>query len=117
MGRGHLNWQYIQALQTKLRHGSVRLHFLDNASQTRRVGHVAVMQKERFALFVHVMEQVIDPRRVEQGAAALDAMHFITLIQQQFCEIGPVLPRDTRDQCDFFNLTHFNNFLFCGYLP
>ena len=59
----------------------VRLHFLDDLRQAGRVGHIAVMQKERLALFMHVMEQVIDASGIEQGTAALDAMHLVAFIQ------------------------------------
>jgi hypothetical protein len=73
--------------------------------------------EERLALFVHVMEQVVDTRRVEQRAAALDAMHLISFVQQQFREVGIVLSGDAGNQCYFFGLAHFNPSFLCGYLP
>ncbi|OIR10288.1 hypothetical protein GALL_76000 [mine drainage metagenome] len=95
----------------------VRLHFLDDVRQAGRIGHIAVMQEERLALFMHVMEQVIDASGIEQGAAALDTMHLITLVQQQFGEVGSVLSGDASNQCDFFGFAHFNPFKIFDYLP
>jgi hypothetical protein len=75
----------------------VRLYLLDDVSQAGGVGHVAVMQEKWLALFVHVMEQVVDPPCVEQGTAALDAVHLVAFAQQQFCEIRTILSCNTGD--------------------
>jgi hypothetical protein len=42
-----------------------RLHFLDNADEIGRIGHVAVVQEKPHAGAVRVLVQMIDPRGVE----------------------------------------------------
>ena len=75
----------------------VGLHLLDDPDQVRRVRHVAEVELEAHVLLVRVVIQVIDPIRVEQRRASLDAMDFVSLLQQELCEISAVLPSDAGD--------------------
>ena len=77
----------------------VGLHFLHDANQVRRIGHIAVMEKERDALLVGVPVQVVDPLRIEKAAAPLQAVHLIPFRQQQFRQVGAVLSGDSGDEC------------------
>ena len=77
----------------------VGLGFLDDTNQVCRVRNVAIMQMKPYPLFVRIVVEVIDTRRVERGGASLYSMHNIALGQQQFCQIGPVLPRSTGNKC------------------
>ena len=76
----------------------VGLYFLDDARQVGGVGQVAVMQDEILVLDMMVLVDVVHPLGIEQRGAALDAVHFITLFQQQLRQIGAVLTCDARDQ-------------------
>ena len=72
---------------------------LDLAYQTDESGgirQVAVMQMDSIFL-----DQVVDASGIGNGSAADDAVDFIPLLQQELCQIGAVLTRDTGDQCFF----------------
>ena len=86
------------------------MHFLNDARQAGRVGHVAMVQKKRLAGLMQVMEQMIDAGGIEQGAAAFDAVHFIPFVQKHFSEVGSVLPRDACDQRNLSGFAHFRYF-------
>jgi hypothetical protein len=47
---------------------------------------------------VRVFIDVVDPLGVEQRGAALDAVHLIALVQQEFSQIAAVLAGDAGDQ-------------------
>jgi len=76
----------------------VRLGFLDDPDQVGRVRHVAVMQKQPRLGVVPVGVEVVDTLGVEAGRAALDAVDSIAFFQQEFGQIGAVLPGDPGDQ-------------------
>jgi len=50
---------------------------------------------------VQVLVQVVDAVGVEQAGAALDAVHLVALVQQQFGQVGAVL---AGDEGDFFSM-------------
>src|SRR6202011_56614 len=58
------------------------------------------VQKERHTGFMRIMEQMIDPFRVERGGAPLGAVDRVALGEQEFGKIGAVLPGDAGDQCN-----------------
>ena len=82
----------------------VGLHLLDDADQARRIGEVAVVQDEAAVLLVRILVQVVDAIGVEQRGAALDAVDFVALVQQEFGEVGAVLAGDAGDE-GFFHIT------------
>jgi hypothetical protein len=58
--------------------------------------------KHQAAFFlVGILIQVVDAIGVQQGSAALDAMHFIPLFEQKLGEIGTILTSDAVDQSSF----------------
>lgn len=64
----------------------IRLHLLDDPDQVGAVGEVAVVEGELRGLallppFVGVLVEVIHPAGIERGAAPLDPMHLVTLLQ------------------------------------
>ena len=75
----------------------IRLHLLDDVHQAGGIGHVAVVQNERAALFMRILVQVVDAVGIEQRSAALDAVHLVAFFQQQFGEIGAVLAGNAGD--------------------
>lgn len=78
----------------------VRLHLLDDAHQRGRVGQVTVVQDELAVIDVRVFVQVVDAVGIEERSAALDAVHLVTLLEQEFSEVGAVLAGDAGDECD-----------------
>ena len=83
----------------------IRLNFLDDAGQVRRVGQVAVVQHEVLVFNVTVLIDVVDPLRIERRRTAFDAVYFVALFQQKLSEIGTVLASNSGDQRAF--LFHF----------
>lgn len=69
-----------------------------------------MMQEERQSLVVNIVEQMINTSSVEQRATTLDAVHFVTLAQQQFCKVGAILSSHASDEC-FLNHLLFHNYL------
>lgn len=76
----------------------LRAHLLEHPDKAGRVGHVAVVQNQPPLRVVWVLVEVIDAIGVEQGGPPLDAVHLVTLAQQELGEIGAVLAGDARDQ-------------------
>jgi hypothetical protein len=58
-----------------------------------------VVQDEFAPGFVGVLIEVVDAVGVEQAGAALDAVHFVALVQQEFRQVGAVLAGDAGDEC------------------
>ena len=52
-----------------------------------------------------ILIKVIYSTSVEGGRAALDSMNNISFVEQKFCEVGAVLPRNPSDEC---GLAHLN---------
>ena len=69
------------------------LDLMDQLHETRRVGEVAVVQLEVLSLLVgqRVLVQMPDPGRVEGARATDDAVHLVTLRQQQLGQVRAVL--------------------------
>jgi hypothetical protein len=43
--------------------------------------------------------QVVDPTRAEAAAAPHNAVNLVSLVQQKFRQIRPILSRDASDNC------------------
>ncbi|MCY1302789.1 hypothetical protein D9M70_524700 [compost metagenome] len=56
------------------------------------------MQDEVLVVDVRILIDVVHALSVERGGAALDAVDFVALFQQEFCEVGAVLAGDAGDQ-------------------
>jgi len=74
---------------------------LDDADQIGRIGQIAVVQDEAPALLMRIAVQMVDAIRIERRGAAFDAVHRVTLFEQQLGQIGTVLSGDTGDQGNF----------------
>ena len=83
----------------------VRLDLGNNADQTGRVRHIPPMEVyQTFLLHVaypFVQIQVLDPACIERGTTTKDAMDFITLLYEEFCEKGAILTGNAGNQCCF----------------
>ena len=76
----------------------VGLHLLHDVDEAGGVGEVAVVQDELLMLDVRILVEVVDAGGVEQGGAPLDAVDLVALGEQQFGQVGAVLPGDASDQ-------------------
>jgi len=83
----------------------VQLNLLDDAHQAAGIRHVAVMQDELAVGLVRVLVQMVDAVGVEQRATALDAMHHIILVEQEFGKVSAILAGDAGNQGNFL-LSH-----------
>ena len=79
----------------------VRLHLLQDTGEVRTVRQVAVVQNEVLVLHMRVFVDVVHALRVEGRGAALDAMHFVALGQQELSEVRAVLAGDAGNQTSF----------------
>ena len=75
-----------------------RTSFLNYAYEIRRVGHVAVVQRETHVVVVLVLIEMINPIGIERGGSAFDAVYGVALTKEQFSKIGAVLTGDAADQ-------------------
>jgi len=57
-----------------------------------------VVQDEATPFFVRILIEMIDAVGVEQRGAALDAVDFVALAQQELGEVGAVLASDAGDE-------------------
>ena len=64
------------------------------------------MQDQFFVLNMRVLVQMVNAVGIEKRGAALDAMHFVTLREQESSEVGAVLAGDAGDKGCFF--CHFS---------
>src|SRR5689334_5358943 len=76
----------------------VGLRDLHHPGQRHRIRHVAVMQDQAPAVDVGVLIEVVDTLGVEKRRAALDAVHLVTLLEQELGEISAILARDAGNQ-------------------
>src|SRR5258707_14690180 len=62
------------------------------------------MQRKLRSRDMCIVVEMVDPIGIEEARPPQKAVHFITVLQQQFGEICAVLPSDTRNQCTFFHI-------------
>lgn len=55
------------------------------------------MQKKTATLLVRVLVEVINAIRIEKRTAAFDTMHLVAFAEEEFGQIGAVLPGDAGD--------------------
>lgn len=60
----------------------------------------------RLSTQMRVLVDVVDSVSVERACTPFDAMHLVAFLQQQFCQIGTILPGNAGYKCDFRFLLH-----------
>ena len=70
----------------------VRLDFLNEADEVRRVGQVPVVEEEPHVLFVRVLIEVVDAVGVELARSALEAVHLVAMVQKNSARSDPSWP-------------------------
>ena len=69
----------------------IGLHLLHDPNQVGAVGQVPVVEHQPWILFMGILVKMINPVGVEAAGPALDAVHLVTLLKQEFGQIAAVL--------------------------
>ena len=77
----------------------VGLHLFEDAAEAGAVAEVAVVEDHAGVGVVGVGVEVVDAVGVEGAGAADDAVDFVAFGEQEFGEVGAVLPGDAGDEC------------------
>jgi hypothetical protein len=68
------------------------------------IGQVPIVEKEPDIRQMRVLIEMIDPAAVEAARAADEAVHLVTLVEEEFGQIRAVLAGDSREQGFFHRL-------------
>jgi hypothetical protein len=79
----------------------IRLDLAHDPAEAGGVEQVTVVKEEANALFMRVTIEVIDSLGGEVTGPADDAVHLISLLEEQLRQIRAVLPGDSGDECGF----------------
>jgi hypothetical protein len=60
-----------------------------------------MMEEERWTALVYVVKKMVDPARVDQGRAALDAVDGISFAEKKLRQVCTILTRNARYQRRF----------------
>ena len=80
-----------------------RLNFGKNPAQGGAVREIAVMEKERFAVNVFVVAQMLDARAQQVARSPDDSVDRVAFSQQQLRKIRAVLSSNAGNQRSFFH--------------
>ncbi len=69
----------------------------DQPRQVAAIGQVAVVQVQVVLEAVRIGINPIQPRRVERGGPADDAVHLVSLLEQKLREVRTILTGDSGD--------------------
>jgi hypothetical protein len=83
----------------------VGLHLLQDPGQAAAIGQIAVMENEVPILHMWILVQVVNAIGIEQRRTPLDAVHLVTLLQEELSQIGSILPGHTSNK----SLLHFSS--------
>ena len=62
-------------------------HLEKDVQEGAGIPEVPVIEKQRQLLLVGILEEMLDAPAIEGGRTANNAMDFITLVEQQLCQI------------------------------
>lgn len=79
----------------------IRLHLLNNSNQVCAICEIAIMKGQSLILLMRILIKMINAAGVETTGTPLDAMHGISLLQQQLGQIGTILACDTGNEGNF----------------
>ena len=78
-----------------------RLDAVEQLDEVGRVGDVSVVQEQPHPVDVRVLIEMVNASRVERRGPADDPVHLIAFSEQEFRQIGTILPRDAGNECFF----------------
>ena len=83
-----------------------RLNLGNNATESRAVVKIAIVQKEAATINFFIAPKMLDARSQQIASAPHDAVHGVPLFQKQLAQIGAVLTGDPSNQRDFVGILH-----------
>jgi hypothetical protein len=75
-------------------------HLIEEVSELGRIGKVAVVQEKTSIGVMRGLVQVVYPLRMERASPSDQPVHRVAFGEQQFGQVGPILPSDAGDQCN-----------------
>jgi hypothetical protein len=76
----------------------VRLGFLDDPNQVRRIGEITIMHGESRMDVLRLGINSVDALGIELRRASFDAVHHVPFCEEKPGEVGTILPRDTGNE-------------------
>ena len=83
-----------------------RLNLGNNATESRAVVKIAIMEKEAASIQLLIPPKMLDARSQQIASAPHDAVHHVPLFQKQLAQIGAILTGDPGNQRDFVGIVH-----------
>ena len=80
-----------------------RLNLGNNATESRAVVKIAIVEKEAASIQLSIPPKVLDARSQQIASAPHNSVHRVPLFQKQFAQVGAVL---TGNQRDFVGILH-----------
>ena len=77
----------------------VRLQLIKEADQVCRVCNITVVQEQSNTVDVWILIEMIDPRGIERACPSNNPVDLIPFRQEQFHQIGAILPGDPGNEC------------------
>src|SRR5215475_16084074 len=78
----------------------VGLVLLDQADHVGGICQVAIVHEKSRLVLMRINVEIIYAPGIERGRSTFDAMHYVPFSQQEAGQMGAVLSRNARDQCD-----------------
>ena len=75
----------------------VGLNLLDDPNEVGGIREIPIVQFEAQVPFVRILIKMVDSIGVERRGAAFDAVHRVSLCNEEFGKVGTILPGDARD--------------------
>ena len=79
----------------------VGLRLLHDVDQARGVSHIPIVKHQPAPFLMRILIEMVDAMGVQQRTTALDAMHFISLVEKELREICAILTGDSSNQSSF----------------
>src|SRR5262245_41480864 len=78
----------------------VGLVLLDQADHVGGICQVPIVHETSRLVLMRINVEIIYARSIERGRSTFDHMHYVPSFQQEAGQMGAVLSRNPRNQCD-----------------
>jgi hypothetical protein len=83
-----------------------RLNIGNNATESRAVGKIAVVEKQAATINFFIPPKMLDARSQQIAGTPHNSVHRVPLFQKQLAQVGAVLTGDPGNQRDFVGILH-----------
>ncbi len=83
----------------------IGLDLVDELVNDARIGEIAVVEVEPAGWIVRVLVDLVNPAGVERTGSPDNPVDLVSLLQEEFGEVRPVLSGDAGDECSLHTLT------------